>query len=162
LNDQNESVDKSVQEIYGNRLRVRVCGLCRQNGQILMVNHAGLRDGPFWAPPGGGMDLGQSAIETLEREFLEETGLTVTVGPMRFVTEFIHPPLHAIELFYEVTVVGGKMVTGSDPELASTIREVRFLSTDEIDSLPVLAKHGAFGLVPTSGRIGELNGYFRI
>lgn len=127
-----------------------------------MVDHAGLRDGPFWAPPGGGMELGQTAVETLEREFLEETGLTVTVGSLRFVTEFIHPPLHAIELFYEVTVIGGTVRKGSDPELPSTIREVRFLSTNEIDSLPALAKHGAFGLVPTSGQIGELNGYFRI
>jgi 8-oxo-dGTP diphosphatase len=162
LNVQNESLDKSIQEIYGNRLRVRVCGLCRQNGQILMVDHAGLREGSFWAPPGGGMELGQSAVETLEREFLEETGLSITVGPLRFVTEFIHPPLHAIELFYEVTVSGGTLLTGSDPELPSTIREVRFLSTSEIDAIPTKAKHGAFGLVPTSGRIGELNGYFRI
>lgn len=162
MNVQNESLDKSIQEIYGNRLRVRVCGLCRQNGQILMVDHAGLREGSFWAPPGGGMELGQSAVETLEREFLEETGLSITVGPLRFVTEFIHPPLHAIELFYEVTVSGGTLLTGSDPELPSTIREVRFLSTSEIDAIPTKAKHGAFGLVPTSGRIGELNGYFRI
>jgi ADP-ribose pyrophosphatase YjhB (NUDIX family) len=101
-------------------------------------------------------------VETLEREFLEETGLSITVGPLRFVTEFIHPPLHAIELFYEVTVSGGTLLTGSDPELPSTIREVRFLSTSEIDAIPTKAKHGAFGLVPTSGRIGELNGYFRI
>lgn len=155
-------MDKSVQEIYGNRLRVRVCGLCREQDEILMVNHAGLVDGPFWAPPGGGMEFGQSAQETLEREFLEETGLGIKVGPMQFITEIIRGPLHAIELFYEVTVTGGTLRTGTDPELSGTIREVRYMSTAAIDALPLKAKHGAFGLVPTSGRIGELNGYFRI
>lgn len=155
-------MDKSVQEIYGNRLRVRVCGICQENGRILVVNHAGLTNGAFWAPPGGGMDFGQSAEEALKREFLEETGLTVSVGALRFVTEFIHGPLHAIELFFDVAVEGGMVRTGSDPELPATIQEVRFMSPSEIDDLPSAAKHGAFRLVPTSGRIGELNGYFRI
>lgn len=108
------------------------------------------------------MEFGQSAEETLVREFREETGLNVSVGALQFVTEFMHGPLHAVELFFEVTVAGGMLRKGSDPELASTITEVRFLSMDEIDALPTAAKHGAFGLVSSSGRIGELNGYFRI
>ncbi len=158
-------MDKSVQETYGNRLRVRVCGLCRLNESLLMVNHAGLRDGPFWAPPGGGMEFSQSAEANLVREFREETGLEVRVGKLMFVTEFLRPPLHALELFYEVTVTGGRLATGQDPEMEPTrqlIQEARFLTTEEMDVLPAEAKHGLFGRVPTSGRIWELNGYFRI
>ena len=155
-------MDKSVKEIYGNRLRIRVCGLCRENGRLLMVNHAGLGEGSFWAPPGGGLEFGQSVGETLTREFREETGLTVLVGPLRFVTEYIHLPLHAIELFYDVTVAGGTLRRGSDPEMENAIQEVQFLTIAEIDAIPAKAKHGAFSLVPTSGRIGELNGYFLI
>ena len=108
------------------------------------------------------MEYGESAVETLEREFREETGLQVAVGALLFVTEFRRGALHALEMFFEVSVIGGELKTGSDPELTATIQDVRLLSTQDIDALPPEAKHGAFGLVPTSGRFGELNGYFRI
>ncbi len=158
-------MDKSVQEIYGNRVRIRVCGICQTAGHLLLINHSGLVDGAFWAPPGGGMEFGHSAEENLIREFKEETGLEVEVGAFRFVTEFAVPPLHAIELFFYVTVKGGTLKAGHDPEMGSAkqlIQEVRFMTYQEIDALPLSSKHGAFGLSVGSGRIGELNGYFRI
>lgn len=158
-------MDKSVQEIYGNRLRVRVCGLCWQDEKLLLVNHSGLRKGSFWAPPGGGMEFGSSAPENLEREFKEETGLSVAVGKLAFVTEFLRPPLHAIEVFYEVALKGGTLGRGIDPEASAEnqlIREVRFMTISEIDRLPGEAKHGAFGMVKSSGEIRSLNGYFMI
>lgn len=127
-----------------------------------MIRHEGLAAGPFWAPPGGGMEFGESAKETLKREFKEETGLSIQVGRLSFITEFIRSPLHAVELFFEVKAAEGTLQTGSDPELPSLIKEARFLAVDEIDALPVQAKHGAFGLVNTSGRIRELSGYFLI
>lgn len=158
-------MDESVQEIYGNRVRIRVCGICCTGDSILMVNHRGLRDGPFWSPPGGGMEFGVSASENLVREFAEETGLIVTSGPYLFATEFIKNPLHAVELFFSVTTIGGRLQTGHDPEMLrvdAIIQDVRFMTFEELDRMPAEAKHGAFGLVPTSGRIRELNGYFRI
>lgn len=132
---------------------------------MLLVNHSGLQNGPFWAPPGGGMEFGRSAEENLAREFREETGFIIRVGRLAFVTEFLAPPLHALELFYHAEVVGGTLRTGADPEMGpenQLIQAVRYLTVREIDQLPQKAKHGAFGVVPTSGRIRELNGYFRI
>lgn len=158
-------MDKSVQEIYGNRVRIRVCGICRKEDRLLLINHVGLTDGAFWAPPGGGMEFGDSAPQNLVREFKEETGLEVEVGMFLFATEFIRPPLHAFELFFSVEVTGGTLKAGHDPEMPASsqlIREARFMSSEEIDALPMGEKHGAFGLAVGSGRIGELNGYFRI
>ena len=82
-------MDKSVLELYGNRLRVRVCGICIRNDQLLLVNHRGLVEGDFWSFPGGGMQFGETAKECLTREFMEETGLTVEVGDFLFTCEFI-------------------------------------------------------------------------
>ncbi len=158
-------MDKSVQEIYGNRVRVRICGICQVEDRLLLINHSGLADGSFWAPPGGGMEFGQSAKENLIREFKEETGLEVEVGTLLFVTELVRVPLHAVELFFSVKLRGGALKTGHDPEMGTAqqlIQEARFMTFLEIDALPLAAKHGAFGLVLGSGRIGELNGYFRI
>src|SRR5688500_12756173 len=93
--------------VYGNKIRVRVCGLCWQEDKLLMVNHSGIRDGDFWAPPGGGLEFGESLEQRLKQEFLEETGLAVSPGHFIFGSEFIQKPLHAIELFFNVSIVGG-------------------------------------------------------
>ena len=158
-------MDISVQEIYGNRLRIRVCGICVVDDSILLINHSGLNEGPFWAPPGGGMEFGHSAQENLAREYREETGLEVQVEEFIFATEFIRDPLHAIELFFSVRPTGGALQAGHDPEMAKSkqlIQEARLMTFQQIDALPLPMKHGAFGLSAGSGRIRELNGYFRI
>ncbi|MBL7864840.1 MAG: NUDIX domain-containing protein [Cyclobacteriaceae bacterium] len=158
-------MDRSVQQIYGNRVRVRVCGICVEDGKILLINHHGLSKGDFWAPPGGGMEVGSSAQENLVREFREETGLEISVGQHLFTTEFIHPPLHAIELFFAVTRTGGSLKAGQDPEMGAhdqLIRDARFLTFQEVDALRDEEKHGSFRLCGESGGIRALNGYFTI
>ena len=64
-----------IDKIYGNRVRVRTCGIYWKDNMILMVNHLGLGPANFWAPPGGGVEYGESLTRALEREFEEETGL---------------------------------------------------------------------------------------
>ncbi|RYF50773.1 MAG: NUDIX domain-containing protein, partial [Cytophagaceae bacterium] len=115
-------LDKPRQEVitlYGNRLRLRVCGLYCQKDQLLMVRHRGI--GPtdtFWCPPGGGAQFGEAAPDALIREFAEETGLDVQVGELLFVNEFMQPPLHALELFFRVDALGGQLLAGTDPEMS--------------------------------------------
>ena len=62
-------MDPGVSKLYGDKVRVRICGLCWQKGELLMVNHRGLRAGDFWAPPGGGLEFGQSVGQFLQKEF---------------------------------------------------------------------------------------------
>ncbi len=47
-----------------------------QRDRIVMVRR---RDNDLWALPGGGMDLGESIVQTAVREVKEETGLDVEV-----------------------------------------------------------------------------------
>ncbi len=96
-----------------------------------MVNHNSLTAGDFWAPPGGGINFGERAKVCLQREFLEETGLTVEIGDFLFAAEFINPPLHAVELFFKVAFVSGDLIRGSDPEMKpeqQIIQDAKFLS----------------------------------
>ena len=57
-----------AQQLYGNRIRVRVCGVCIENGQILLVCHRPiLGKNDYWCPPGGGVDEGETRqIKTIE------------------------------------------------------------------------------------------------
>ena len=51
-----------------------------------MVHHTALgKDGSLWAPPGGGMEYGESAHAALKREFMEETHLEIEVERFLFV-----------------------------------------------------------------------------
>lgn len=139
-------VHAEVTQQFGNRVRVRVCGICTKQEGILVVNHRGIRPGTdFWCPPGGGVQLGEPVMETLRRELGEETGLLTEPGALLFVNEFIGLPLHAIELFFQVRITGGALRTGSDPELSrQIIKEVRFLTFEELRQLPPSSVHSLF------------------
>jgi ADP-ribose pyrophosphatase YjhB (NUDIX family) len=57
----------------------RVYGVCIHDGAVLLVRATTPHDGgEIWWLPGGGIDWGESPQQTLEREFIEETGLRVT------------------------------------------------------------------------------------
>ena len=153
-----------VQEIFGNKLRVRVCGICIHQGEILLVNHTGLGTPHFWAPPGGGIQTGESAHEALVREFKEETGLSIEVRDFLFACEFIRLPLHAVELFFQVSITGGNLTTGQDPELGNrqVIQDVRFFDDTQIRSIPLAHLHGIFKETSDIAQIGRLRGYFKL
>ena len=132
-------------KIYHNLLRVRVCGIYVQNNRILLVRHSGVVPGKdFWSPPGGGLHFEETVHSCLKREFKEETGLEIKVGRFLFVNEFLKAPLHAIELFFEVSVIDGELKTGFDPEFTpetQQIQEVDYKTLSEVNAIPYAEKH---------------------
>jgi 8-oxo-dGTP diphosphatase len=154
-------MDKDVAKVYGNKVRVRACGIYWDDSKLLMVNHSGITPTNFWAPPGGGVEFGQSIEEALKKEFLEETGLHVSAGEFLFGCEYIQHPIHSIELFYSITKTGGELKTGCDPEI-QIIKDVKFLTCSEIMSFPKAEIHGIFRIVKSPGDLKSLRGFFRI
>jgi 8-oxo-dGTP diphosphatase len=130
---------------YAGKVRLRVCGICIQGDKLLLVRHqATVKNQAFWAPPGGGLQFGETTAECLRREMLEETGLQTKVKRFLFVNEFMESPLQAVELFFELEIEGGELITGTDPEATAEkqlIEEVAFLSLDEIRRIPLADKH---------------------
>mgnify|MGYP005752925039 FL=1 len=130
---------------YADKLRVRVCGICIVEGELLLVKHGQtVGNKAFWAPPGGGLTYGETMQECLKRELLEETGLHVKVNRFLFVNEFLEPPLHALEFFFEVSITAGELATGSDPEVTQEqqlIEQVQWLSIKDILAIPLSDKH---------------------
>ncbi|MFL5730238.1 MAG: NUDIX domain-containing protein [Cytophagaceae bacterium] len=150
-------------KVFGNRLRVRVCGICIDEQGILLVKHHALGPkGVFWSPPGGGLEFGESAEESLKREFLEETGLQTEVTRFLFTHEFLQEPLHAIELFFEVRKTGGTLKTGSDPEMKDEnqiIQEVKYVSPEDLKTFDPATLHNIFRLVAAPKEVVNLEGY---
>lgn len=140
-----EASDLNVSQFYGHRVRLRACGIYIKDNEILLVNHSLYGSGTdFWSPPGGGVEFGESAKDAVKREFFEETGLIVEVGKMYFVNEFIKPPLHAVEMFFEIISADGIIEKGNDPEFTESnqiIRDVRFWSVAGLAELPRESRH---------------------
>lgn len=158
-------MNENVASTYGNRIRVRVCGLCQKDDALLMINHAGLTNGDFWAPPGGGVEYGQTVEETLVREFREEAGIIIAPGEFKFGCEFINAPLHAIELFFIARYKSGKIITGADPEMVAgnqIIKQTRWIPFSDIGAIPRQNLHGIFSKCEMPREILRLSGFWRI
>lgn len=156
---------EGIVKTFGNKLRVRVNGIYVEDGRILMIRHKSLGEsGIFWSPPGGGMEFGSSVSENLEREFQEETGLRVKMGRFLFVHEYLRAPLHAVELFFAVDKIGGRLELGKDPEMADAqiISEVRLMSMNEIKSIDKASRHQVFELCDSVDELLQLSGYYRL
>lgn len=159
-----EEHHQEIINTYGNKIRVRVCGLLFRNSEILLVKHLTIgKNKFFYAPPGGGIDFGESAEESLIREFYEETGLIVRIKSFLLTHEYLEPPLHAIELFFEVEEIGGTLSLGKDPEMGlenQIIKEVKFWSLSEIKKNDPGLFHNIFRLAKTNTELLNLKGYF--
>ena len=157
-------IRERIVEQFGNKLRIRVCGLCIEDEEILLVNHHSLnKNGDFWGPPGGGMDFGLSAEENLKREFIEETGLNIEIERFLFVHEYLSPPLHAIELVFKVKRIDGTLKIGLDPELQKDeqiIKNVQFIPFNKVINLGKENIHKMFINVHKISDVANLKGYF--
>ncbi|MEX0772003.1 MAG: NUDIX domain-containing protein [Balneolales bacterium] len=133
------------EKAFSNKVRVRVNGLLVENRKLLLVKFRHpTREGSIWMPPGGGVDFGEPMEDALQREFIEETGIEVNVDGLRYVHEFIEPPLHALEFYYDCRKTGGALRLGSDPELSKDnqlLEDVRFVPLAGLAELPVIPEH---------------------
>lgn len=158
-----DNISKEIESKFGNRLRCRVNGILIKDKKILVIKHLMGNGKILWTVPGGGMNYGESAIDNLIREFEEETGLKVKIKAYLFVHEFIAPPLHAMEHYFQVDIISGKLSVGTDPELntgSQIIEETKWMGVEELRSLPNEALHQIFWGIKSLEDLVLLRGYF--
>jgi 8-oxo-dGTP pyrophosphatase MutT (NUDIX family) len=82
--------------------------------RLLTIAHADA-EGAWYSLPGGGQHPGENLSDTLQRECLEELGVPVQVGALRYVRDYISanhefseedPDVHHVELMFECTLLG--------------------------------------------------------
>ena len=149
---QNISPDALLQA-YSGQVRVRVGGLLLRDGAILLAAHRGLlpNGAPFWSPPGGGWQFGESIRAALVREFKEETSISVRVGRFLHLHEFMRNDLQALELFFEVTAdETDPAQLGHDPEHApdqQLLTELAWFTPRQLQQLPPAQVHPLLQMV---------------
>lgn len=116
--------------------RLAVRAIVVLDRRLLLVNAypGGVSD--LWCAPGGGVHAGSSLPANLVREVAEETGLTVTPGPLALVNEFHDPETgwHQVELFFRCTIASGSLDAGHvDPE--GIVTERGFFSEAQVAAM---------------------------
>lgn len=71
-------------------VRLRVAAVIPEGDGLLLVRH-GRGSRSYHLLPGGGVERGESLASALEREVLEETGVTCEVGAPLFISDSIDP-----------------------------------------------------------------------
>ncbi|MFT4202895.1 MAG: NUDIX domain-containing protein [Chitinophagaceae bacterium] len=72
-------------------LTLRVYGFLIDTQKGLLVSDEYIRGTYFTKLPGGGLEMGEGTRDCLAREFLEETGVEVTVGAHIYTTDYFQP-----------------------------------------------------------------------
>ncbi|MDW7690885.1 NUDIX domain-containing protein [Flammeovirgaceae bacterium SG7u.111] len=150
-----------MDEVFGGKLRVRVCGICIKGDKVLLIKHNMPDNKYLWAPPGGGVNYGETLEIALKREFVEETGLEVEVKRFLFVNELLVKPLHGIELFFEVKITGGELAMGTDPEMKGgkqVIDALEYLNFEQLKHEPISHLHNLFASCNSIEELLQLSG----
>jgi ADP-ribose pyrophosphatase YjhB (NUDIX family) len=83
--------------------RINVRGIIFKEGQIFaQVLKKPTGESTFWCTPGGGLELGESLHEGLNREIIEETGVTPEIGKLLFIQQFNDDQGEQLELFFHI------------------------------------------------------------
>ncbi len=123
-----------------NEPRIRVSAILRREGRLLLCRHekAGRE---YWLLPGGGVNLGESLAQALQRELAEEVGITEDLpleGPVAVADSIAPagvPPKHVVHIIFAGYLGGRSLETVTSQDAA--VRGHRLFGVEELPGLPV-------------------------
>lgn len=111
-------------------MRVRVSGALVRNGHLLLIEHTKNSEIYYLLPGGGAEDL-EDLKTSLQREFLEELGMNITVGEVIQLVQNISPD-GSRNIFHVIFTVR----SSDDPKLSEfggRVTGFRWLDTRDLD-----------------------------
>jgi 8-oxo-dGTP diphosphatase len=122
---------------------IRVGAVVERAGALLLVRHQKPGRDPYWVLPGGRLEPGETIPECAAREVMEETGLSARFSGVLYVSEFLQPGRHTVDVVARMeAAVEEEARLGADPEVAPgsepTLRELRWVDAEELERLDLL------------------------
>lgn len=103
--------------------------------QVLLIKRGRPPMEGRWSLPGGRVEPGETLVQAVRREILEETGLDVEVGALIEVVEIIDPAHHYVILDYVCEPRGGVLRPGDDAIAAEMVRIADLSSYDVTEAV---------------------------
>lgn len=131
-----------------NSIVVAVTAIVRNDtGELLMIERT---DNGRWAVPGGAQDVGESVVDAVRREVLEETGIDVEVTGLSGVYS---DPRHVIayddgevrqefSLCFHARPIGGELRASSESAQARWVPAAQLAALDIHPSMRLRIDHG--------------------
>lgn len=122
-------------------VRIRCTGLIVKDNSILLIEYDD--NGKHYNLPGGGLEPGETIVEGVVREVLEETAAEVEVGPLALIYEFAPQKQsgdygidekHGLHLIFECTLINNsvpRLPPHPDPHQSA----VKWIPIDELDTI---------------------------
>ena len=114
--------------------------IVRRDNRVLLIQRGGEPFKGTWAPPGGGVDLGETVYDAGKREVLEETGIECEIEGVQEIDDQIYldsdgkVEVHTVIIRLLARYIGGEMKADSDAADAG------WFTVDELDKLPIPEK----------------------
>ena len=122
---------------YPKSPRVSAHVIVRKDNQVLLIKRGGEPFKGMWAPPGGGVELGETVYEAGKREVHEESSVEIEIEGIQEIEDFIRRDaqgkveIHVILIRLLARYVSGTAKAGDDAT------EVGWFTIDELDELPL-------------------------
>ncbi len=112
-----------------------VAGVMFQGEKVLLARRAREPASGEWSLPGGVVEVGESLLEALEREFLEEVAVRIRAeGLVHLAERVIRDADERIQYHYIIADYWG-WIAGGSPRAASDVSEARLVPLERLDDL---------------------------
>jgi ADP-ribose pyrophosphatase len=122
---------------YPDSPKVGVGAIVLKDDKVLLIRRGVAPSKGMWAVPGGLLKLGETLQEGVERETLEETGVTVKAKQPVYTFDFLEKDDNGCFRFHYVIVdLLAEYVCGK-AKAADDALEARWVSAEMLESLPM-------------------------
>jgi mutator protein MutT len=128
-----------VSRRYPDRPIVGVGALIIEDDRVLLVRRASEPLKGEWSLPGGVVEAGETLIEALQRELLEETGLSIKVGEIMAVLDRIYPDVEGRAEYHYVLIDYLCRIQTGEPRPGSDVDRVEWFTRQQLESLQIQA-----------------------
>lgn len=110
-----------------------------EQGKILLTHWTGERrpDRAGWTLPGGGMEIGETAEETVIREAYEESGYSIRLDGIlgvdsKYYDDGREKPFHSLRILYRAYITGGRAEV---TDVGGSTDDVAWVPLDELSRI---------------------------